>query len=96
MIEENEKEKILQIIPSGGWKAVFAGDEKPLFLDLVCWALVVQDGETYVRGMVGHKEVESIHNDPGFLGYKPPSSEENSEPDWNEESAEHMKGQSEN
>jgi hypothetical protein len=84
MNNQAEDKKILQIIPSGGWKAVYALDDgQTLVLDLICWALVEERGETSVEGMVGPDYADFADEESNFLGYQSPSGE----PDWADEAA---------
>lgn len=67
--------KIIQIIPSDGWKAVYRNSEdgKPFACALPCWALVEdKDGFRYVAGMdtgAGEDWLEVIEDVGNFVGY---------------------------
>lgn len=80
-----EVPRIMQIIPAEGWHTVYVdGNETPFLIRLVCWAMVEEEGEVFVRGMEagGAQEGVQIVNenfDSNFLGYAAPGSQM---PDW--------------
>jgi len=73
------KKRILTIVPATGWYAVYALEEPDedgrLYTrhPLAVWALVEEDGLTYVDGIdmafVGATGLELCSDAPSFLGY---------------------------
>ncbi len=75
----------LTIIPTEGWKAVFAEEQQSIYkLQLACFALVLkEDGSQVVEGICaceGHLTDSAEHHD-NLLGYEAPGEKE----DWTEE-----------
>jgi len=70
-----EDKKILQIIPAGGWRAVYAvrqedGTYKQEASPLVCWALIKHpEHGVIVEGMESGDWVDFCEDTCGFLGY---------------------------
>jgi hypothetical protein len=67
--------KIIQIIPGGGWKAVYADAEgNQNSRDVICWAVTNDDGETSVEGMIAEETVTRfVTDDNKFAGYQTPT-----------------------
>lgn len=65
---------VRQIIPAGGWDAVFSRKGEVHTSPLVCWALVVETeaGEPGVEGIVSGSGTHFAEELGGFLGYLPP------------------------
>jgi hypothetical protein len=88
MMEKSARKKILQIMPAEGWEAVYVNEGKPIFTNLVCWALVEEGEDTFVAGLdssLGSPNfVDFVEDLSNFLGYKSP----NDDKDWLKEAAE--------
>ena len=78
------KEKIVQIIPAVGWRALFASepevpglDEPWILFDVVCFALVEdKDGDTRVCGQISADIptwIDGVEDDNNFIAYIGPS-----------------------
>ncbi|NLK87807.1 MAG: hypothetical protein GX279_09985 [Clostridiaceae bacterium] len=69
-----QAKKILQIIPADRWRAVYSGSNGEFSAPLACFALVEENGLTYVEGMEAHGgcTVEFCDDIESFIGYEGP------------------------
>ena len=74
--------RIIQIMPSNGWKSVYVEEENKIVeYDLVCWALVQvteidefgnKEEYTQVEGVDGGDMTDFCQSASNFLGYQNP------------------------
>ncbi len=66
------KRNIVQMMPATGWGAMVADDESPedqYVSPLIGWALVQEDGQQAVVGMIAGDRVDFCDQLPHFFGY---------------------------
>ena len=62
--------KILQIIPSEGWKAHFQESDGTVYEDdVLCFALIQDEDITVVEGMCGGDIIDCCEDMSNFIGY---------------------------
>lgn len=73
--------KITQIIPAVGWQAMYEDSnhsEQTFVFPLACFAVIEDDGQSTVVGLVASDMVHSAEDDSNFIRYVGPGEDPDS------------------
>lgn len=62
--------QVKQIIPADGWRACYEESNGEILVEPVCcWAIVEEDGDSFIVGMDADNPVEPCSDASNFVGY---------------------------